>query len=138
MVLSSFEGGEENIGLLKQAVYTAGTGNLQVQLLVALTGEGLVVQLYGGDKPHIGAVAISLPRRSLSDNTKISCNTTVIPMLGHKDDEVAKPIAERIVVACGQPVVVIAGLHVDNAGPAEIKKIVENAYYAVEMFIGNQ
>jgi len=119
--------------LVKQTVYTAGVGKCRVDLMVSVTGDGLVAQLYGGDRPHVGAVAISLPRPSLSDAAKVSCNTSVIPILGHKDDEIAKPIAEEIARSFGKPVVVVAGLHVDNAGPEIIKKIVENCYCAVRM-----
>lgn len=93
----------------------------------------MVAQLYGGDKPHVGAVAISLFRPSLSDATKVSCNTSVIPMLGHKDDEVAKPMAEEIAKRFGKPVVVIASIHVDDASPETIRKILENCRGVVQM-----
>ncbi|OPX85952.1 MAG: hypothetical protein A4E52_01568 [Pelotomaculum sp. PtaB.Bin013] len=119
--------------MVEQVIYTAGVGKCRVEMRVSITMDGLVAQLYGGDKPHIGAVAISLPRPSLSDATRVSCNTSVIPMLGHKDDEVAKPIAEQIAIYFGKPVVVIAGIHVDNAEPKEIEKIVENCYGVVQM-----
>ncbi|MDF9409986.1 hypothetical protein L7E55_16815 [Pelotomaculum isophthalicicum JI] len=120
--------------MVEQVFYTSGIGKCRVNLMVSVTaGGGLVAQLYGGDKPHVGAVAISLPRPSLSNVSKISCNTSVIPMLGHKDDEVAKPVAEEIAVAFSKPVVVVAGIHVDNAGPEVIKEIVENCHNVVRM-----
>ncbi|MCG9968908.1 hypothetical protein L9W92_12775 [Pelotomaculum terephthalicicum JT] len=121
--------------MTEQVVYAAGDGKYRVELMVSITGDGLVAHLYGGDKPHVGAVAISLTRPSISDNTKVSCNTSVIPLLGHKDDEVAKPIAEKIALAFGKPVVVVVGIHVDNAGPEEIKKIMENCNYVAQIFI---
>ncbi|OPX94175.1 MAG: hypothetical protein A4E53_00105 [Pelotomaculum sp. PtaB.Bin104] len=119
--------------MVEQTVYTAGVGKCRVDLMVSMTGDGLVAQLYGGDKPHVGAVAISLPRPSLSNPAKVSCNTSILPMLGHKDDEIAKPIAEEIAKSFGKPAVVIAGLHVDNAGPELIKEIVGNCYCVVRM-----
>jgi len=123
--------------LVEQMFFTAGEGRYRVDLVASVMGDGLAVQLYGGEKPHIGAVAISLPRPSLSDNARISCNTTVVPLLGHKDDEVAKPVAEEIAIACGKPVVVVAGIHVDDAGPEDIKKLVENCFNTVRIFTGN-
>lgn len=121
--------------MVEQAFYSAGTGKCRADLMAAVTGDGLVVQLYGGDKPHVGAVAISLPRPSRANAAEISCSTSVIPLLGHKDDEVAKPVAEKIAKAVNQPVVVIAGIHVDNATLEEIEKIVENCHEAARRFI---
>ncbi|MDD3654169.1 MAG: hypothetical protein PHO01_08315 [Desulfotomaculaceae bacterium] len=123
--------------MVEQMFFTAGQGKFRIDLLVSVTGDGLVVQVFGGEKPHIGAVAISLPRPGLNDPAKISCNTTVIPLLGHKDDEVAKPVAEKIAVACGKPVVVAAGIHVDQAAPEEIKILVENCFSAVKLLTGS-
>jgi len=123
--------------LVEQMYFKAGEGRFQVDLLVSVTGDGLVVQLFGGERTHVGAVAISLPRPSLSDPAKISCNTTVVPLLGHKDDEVAKPVAEEIAVVCGKPVLVVAGIHVDNAGPEDIKALVSNCHSAVRMLTGS-
>jgi len=123
--------------LVEQRFFTAGEGRYRVELLVTVTKDGLVAQLFGGERPHVGAVAISLPRPGLSDNTRISCNTTVVPLLGHKDDEVARPAAEEIAVAFGKPVVVVAGIHVDNAGPEDIKRLVKNCFSAVRIFTGN-
>lgn len=123
--------------MVEQMFFTAGEGRYRIDLLVSVTGDGLVVQLFGGEKTHVGAVAISLPRPSLYDPAKISCNTTVIPLLGHKDDEVAKPVAEEIAVVCGRPVVVAAGIHVDHAGPEEIEILVENCFAAVRLLTGS-
>ncbi|MDD4168679.1 MAG: hypothetical protein PHD36_00165 [Desulfotomaculaceae bacterium] len=123
--------------MVKQMFFSAGEGRYRIDLLVSVTGDGLVVQLFGGEKTHVGAVAIGLPRPGLSDPAKISCNTIVIPLLGHKDDEVAKPVAEEIVVACGKPVVVAAGIHLDHAGPGEIETLVENCFAAVRLLIGS-
>ncbi|RYD02040.1 hypothetical protein N752_26680 [Desulforamulus aquiferis] len=41
--------------------------------------DGLVCQLYGGDKSHIGAVVLTLPRPSLKKDYQISCNSSVLP-----------------------------------------------------------
>ena len=110
---------------MKQLVYTAGDGVCKVEMTVSLTGAGVVAQLYGGERPHVGAVALSQPRPSRS-GSGISCNTSVLPLLGHKDDEIAKPVAEELAKAFDQPVVVITGLHVDNADAKTIAALTEN------------
>jgi len=122
---------------MKQQSYTAGSGYCQVEMTVTLTGDGLVVQLFGGDSPHVGALALSLPRPSRAGGGRISCSTSVITLTGHKDDEVAKPTAEEIAKACNQPVAVVAGLHVDNPGIETIAALVDNCRQVVQMFIND-
>jgi translation initiation factor 1 (eIF-1/SUI1) len=51
----------------------------------------------------------------------------VITLPGHKDDHVAKPLAERLAARFGRAVVVIVGIHVDKATQAEIAEMVANA-----------
>ncbi|WP_334110388.1 prenylated flavin chaperone LpdD, partial [Thermodesulfitimonas autotrophica] len=95
--------------MVRTLTVTAGTGRYRIEVLTTLTAEGLVVQILGGEKPHVGAVAIALPRPSLSSPGELRANTTVVPLYGHRDDEIARPAAERLAVACAQPVVVVAG-----------------------------
>ncbi|MCL2766177.1 MAG: hypothetical protein FWD21_00655 [Peptococcaceae bacterium] len=120
---------------MKQQVYAIGNGPCRVEMTVTLTGNGLVVQIYGGDGPHVGALALSQPRPSRTGNNKTSCSTSVLTLLGHKEDEVAKPAAEKIAKAINQPVVVVAGLHVDHAGTNTITELVDNCQQVVQMFI---
>jgi len=103
-----------------------------VEVLATLTDDGLIVQVLGGEKPHVGAVVLSLPRPSLSEPGKLRATSTVVPLYGHRDDEIARPVAERLVVAFGQPVVVVAGVHIAAATPDEIKLMVANVHQAVE------
>lgn len=121
--------------MIEQRSFHAGEGRFRITLLATLTGEGLVVQIYGGEKPHVGAVALSLPRPGLANPETLSCNTTVVPLLGHKDDEIAKPAAEEIAKAWGSPVVVVAGVHVDNAGKNDIEELVNNCGKAAKALI---
>jgi len=111
---------------VEQKVFYTGEGRLGVTLQATITDDGLVAQVFGGEKPHVGAVALSLPRPGLADPRKVSCNTTVVPLLGHKDDEIAKPVAEEIVKAWGSPVVVVAGVHLDNASGEEVESLINN------------
>ena len=104
----------------------AGEGRWQVEARAFCTAEGIVVLLTGGERPHVGAVVLSLPRPSRAAPGRLSCTSTVLPLLGHKDDLVARPLAEELAVAYGQPVVVVAGVHVDEASEEDIARLVEN------------
>lgn len=115
--------------------FQAGEGKYRVHLTATLTGDGIILQLFGGEKPHLGAVVLSIPRPSLADPAIISCNSTVVPRIGHKDDEVAKPVAEKVAVATGQPVSVSAGLHIEKATESEIGLLQENCRQVTEQLL---
>lgn len=102
-------------------VENVGEGLLNLKALVIKTDEGVNIYLGGGEKPHIGSVVISQPRRSLKGNGTISCTTSVFNLLGHKDDHLAIPLCEYLCTNLNQVVVVTAGVHIDNATPEDIE-----------------
>jgi hypothetical protein len=97
----------------------------EIILCYQLTGRGLIVSLTGGESPHVGGVALSSPRQSLSGED-LSCDSCVIPLPGHKNHIVGQKIAETLCKATGQPVALTAGIHIDNAMGEEIKLISGN------------
>ncbi|MBW2311008.1 MAG: hypothetical protein JRF35_08035 [Deltaproteobacteria bacterium] len=107
----------------------------RIEASVKEIGEDLLVAIWGGDRPHIGAVAIAQPRPSLKDRTEISATASVFCYVGHKDDVVAKEAAERISSALNTNVVVAAGIHWDDIDEAGINAIIENSRHLVEMII---
>lgn len=82
--------------------------------------------LVGGEEPHLGAVVLSLPRQSLDDPGRVSCTSSTLPLVGHKDDEAARPLAEMLAREANCPVSVAAGIHIHRAAAADIEKIMEN------------
>ncbi|MCG8401701.1 MAG: hypothetical protein MJA84_08900 [Firmicutes bacterium] len=121
--------------MLQKKELRAGTPPAEVTMLVTQTAGGVIVQLLGGDKPHVGATVITHPRPSLAGGGKTSCNSIVIPELGHKEDELAKPLSEKIAVALNCTVVMVAGIHVDNAGSEEIQQIGQICHELVARFL---
>ncbi|MEW6173601.1 MAG: hypothetical protein AB1510_11145 [Bacillota bacterium] len=113
----------------------AGQGRYEIEVQATPTGDGIIVQVLGGEKPHVGAVVLSLPRPSVSEPGKIRANSTVVPLYGHRDDEVARPVAEQLAAVFNQPVVVVAGVHIDAARPEEIELLVKNVGHAVAELI---
>lgn len=90
-------------------------------------GEDLCVALYGGDRPHIGAVAISQPRPSLADPAARSSTTSVVAVPGHKEDILARQVSARLAAALNVVVSVTCGIHVDAATAADIAAVGELA-----------
>ncbi|MEW6183418.1 MAG: hypothetical protein AB1500_09640 [Bacillota bacterium] len=113
----------------------AGDGRYEIEAQATLTKDGLIVQVLGGEKPHVGAVVLSLPRPSMSEPGKLRATSTVVPLYGHRDEEVARPVAERLAVYFNQPVVVVAGVHIDAARTEEIELLVKNVGRAVDALI---
>ncbi len=95
----------------------------RIQADAALIGDDITMTIWGGTKPHIGSVAIALPRPSLADPDKISATTSVYNCTGHKDESVARMFAEHVAAALDRKVVAIAGIHIDNASRKDIDDI---------------
>ena len=88
-------------------------------------GPDILVSVWGGTRPHIGAVGMAVPRHSLKDAKKWSATSSTFTFLGHKEDTLVKEISERLATRLRKNVVVTAGLHWNSITPQEIK-IIEN------------
>ncbi|MGE5553599.1 MAG: hypothetical protein ACM3XZ_06720 [Betaproteobacteria bacterium] len=104
--------------------FTVGTGRASLEVAVENSGDGLVVTVFGGDRPHVGTVILAQPRPSLSRPGDRSVTSTCLPLLGHQEEALARPIAETLARELGVPVVVVAGVHLEGAQPAEIEAVV--------------
>ena len=101
-------------------------GRYQIHATAMLIGDDLLVAIWGGTKPHIGAVAVALPRPSLADPQVTSSTSSVFTLLGHKEDEVVKMVSERLSARLEKNVVVTAGIHWDHLPEEAIEEIVHN------------
>jgi len=101
-------------------IFSAGTGKHFVSAKVQVLDKGLTIILCSGEHSHVGSVVVAVPRPSLQDSSKISTTSSVINLVGHKDEEVARPLAEKVAKICNQTVVVVAGIHVEKATSEDI------------------
>lgn len=101
-------------------------GRYQIHATAMLIGDDLLVAIWGGTKPHIGAVAVALPRPSLADPQITSSTSSVFTLLGHKEDEVVKMVSERLSARLEKNVIVTAGIHWDNLTKEAIEEIVHH------------
>jgi hypothetical protein len=90
-------------------------------------GADLAVTLCGGDRAHIGAVAVAQARPSLRPGNGTSASTTVITLPGHKEDDLARTLAARFAARLDGVVSVACGIHLDAIREAELKDILEMA-----------
>ena len=119
---------------MREETIIEGQGKYQVELKVTYTQDGLIVHLLGGEKPHVGATVTSVPRPK-KNGEGMTIDTWVIPVPGHKDADVAKPVAEIIARKLNQVVTVVAGVHIARAEKHEIKILVDNCLKAAESFL---
>jgi len=101
-------------------------GEHVVRSVSMLVGNDLLVCLWGGTQPHIGAVALALPRPSIADPAVTSSTSSVLTLLGHKEDVVAKAVSERLSARLNRNVVVCAGMHWDHLDLRSIDGIMED------------
>ncbi len=104
---------------------STGCGRLDLCAEAVLLGRDWLVWVWGGEEPHIGAVAMAAPRPSLADPERTSATASVFTYPGHKEDGVAKALAERLAAALEARVVVSAGMHwqgLDAQGIAQVER----------------
>lgn len=83
-------------------------------------GACVVVCVSGGDEPHIGSVVLAEARASLTGEGT-SATSSVLNRLGHKDEFVARTVAETLAAELNTTVCCICGIHKDNATPEDIQ-----------------
>lgn len=111
------------------------SGKYSVTAMATKLGRDLVILIYGGEKPHIGAVAVSVPRPSRRNPLKISSTTSVFTLMGHKEDLIARNAAAKLARTTNSVTVVLMGIHVNKATKSDIKLLVKNAEKAVNGLI---
>ena len=111
---------------------------IHVRLDMIPVGDDYSVILSGGDKPHIGASALAQPRPSLQQGGKISASTSVMCVLGHKEDLLAHHVAQQLASRLNSVVSVNCGIHIDDAFPTQIKVIQELVADLIEDLFAEQ
>ena len=110
-------------------------GEYDLEAAVRRIGGDLLVAVWGGEKPHIGAVAVAEPRPSLRDSSLTSASASVICVLGHKEDDLAKATSEVLASVLNTRVVVTAGIHWDNITPQGIERVIGNSEILVDLIL---
>jgi gallate decarboxylase subunit D len=104
----------------------------EVSAKVFELGPDCLVILWGGTRPHIGAVGMAQVRPSLRDPAQRAATSSVFTFVGHKEDTVAKMMSEELAKRLGKNTVVAAGIHWDNLTDAEIKIITKLSQSVLE------
>ena len=122
---------------MKSTTFTVQTqeGKYDIAANVRLIGPDVLVAIWGGENPHIGAVAMAQPRPSLKDPDITSATASVFTYVGHKEDDLAKAAAEILAATLNTNVVVTAGIHWDNLPKEGIQQIIHNSEILIDLIL---
>jgi len=98
-------------------VLKAQRGRVALTLTGLRLGRDLCVTLAGGDREHIGAVAVC--------GGGGSEEASVITLPGHREDQLARAIAARVAQVLDAVVCVACGIHLEHILPEELSAVLE-------------
>jgi hypothetical protein len=81
---------------------------------IEIVGDDLVVAIGGGEQPHIGCVVLAQPHPAKGRDAGWSASCSVLTIPPHKEEPIARGIAEKLAATLGRVAVVTAGVHDDN------------------------
>lgn len=110
-------------------------GSFDLTANIQIIGRDILIAIWGGDTPHIGAVAAAQSQASIVDPEKNNATVSVICFSGHMEDNLVKPMAGKIALSTGSNVVATAGTHWDNIDKDGIKKVMENNDVLTELIL---
>lgn len=99
-------------------------GRIQLVLSGHPIGPDLWINLSGGDRPHVGAVA-------LADRGTVQVSSRE----GHKEGELAGDLALKISLALHCAVSLSCGIHLDAITPVEIQDVIALSHALADEFI---
>lgn len=100
-------------------------GEYELTVSAAAVGSDILLLLQGGDNPHIGCAVQAIPRKSLSGDGSMSATSSVLNLVGHKDEFLCRQLAETVASRTNAVVVCTGGFHVDDIRQAVIGQLSE-------------
>ena len=107
-------------------------GLYDLEASVKWIGSDILVAIWGGERPHIGAVSLAQPRPSLKNPAVTSATASVLCVVGHKEDDLAKKASKFLSAALNTRVVVTAGIHWGDLEDEGIRRVVQNSEVLVQ------
>ncbi len=86
-------------------------------------GDDIYINVRGGDHEHIGCAVMAVPRPSLSGDGTTSCTSSVLNLMGHKDEEILRPLAESFCRKHNVTTVCVGGFHIDDITDVQIQEL---------------
>lgn len=93
-------------------VVDAGSGR-SLTAWIREVGDDVVVVIGGGDRPHVGCVVLAVPTTGRGESG-FSPSSSVLTIPPHKEEPIARAVAESVCSRLGRVAVVTAGVHEDD------------------------
>jgi gallate decarboxylase subunit D len=100
-------------------------GPAQLEAVSVACGHDLILVVGGGEKHHIGATALSLSMPSLKNPEVLTNSSYLVPVPGHKEENLARDGSLRLSRALKRNVVVTVGIHDERITKHGIKRYLE-------------
>jgi hypothetical protein len=83
-------------------------------------GADLTVTIGGGTRPHVGCVVVAQSHPSTREPGRMRVTSSVLTIPPHREESLARPLAEALACELGTVVTVAAGVHDDDLTPAGV------------------
>jgi len=104
---------------------SAGEGRYTIRLESYNVGKDMLIVISGGEEDHIGSATLIETKGHLQ---------TIIKK-GHQDHIISEKMANIIYDKIGKDLLVVCGIHIDDASNEEIDMLVDNAQRCVNIFL---
>jgi hypothetical protein len=115
--------------------FTTIAAGFPLRLRCVPMGQDLCLTLSGGEQEHIGAAAVAQPRPSLADPARTSATASVIALLGHKEDTLARELSIKVATTLNVIACVVCGIRMHNPTPAMLEAVVAASHSLVNDFL---
>jgi hypothetical protein len=114
---------------------TTTAAGFPLRLRCVRMGDDCCLSLSGGEREHIGAVAVAQPRPSLADPARTSATASVIALPGHQEDMLARELALHVAGTLNVAACVVCGIHLRHPTPAMLDEVVAASRSLVNAFL---
>ena len=97
----------------------------KISVKIQEIGNDLNICIFGGDEPHIGAVALGIPITLPHDPLTQTSSVSLMTVPGHKEDEFALRVARQLTKQLNKVIVVSCGIHIQDIKKEEIFQLSE-------------
>jgi len=104
---------------------SAGEGRYTVRLESYNIGKDMLIVITGGEEEHIGSATLIEEKGYLQTMIK----------KGHQDHVISEKMANIIYDTIEKDLLVVCGIHIDDASKEEIDILIDNAQTGVDIFL---
>ena len=118
-------------------VIVAAHSKYQIELQAIHCGADYSVIICGGERGHVGAVALGCNASGINGHENRGATVSVLVALGTRDAAVVRWASKYLATELKSNISVSAGIHVENSSGEDIQCLLENCKAACRQFIAN-